>query len=184
MSAHYFKKESKENMVSQKTLKNSANGMSLIEVIVASAIIVASVVSIMGAYGGLTSLSLKNTPKIQAAMLLEEGAEALKIMRDSGWTANINPLVNGTTYRFTWDNTASRWKATTSVALIDSTFDRTFVTTAVYRDLTTYDVVSSSCSNCSIDTGTRKVTISVSWLSDTGTTTKSVDTYVYNLHNS
>lgn len=152
--------------------------MSLIEVLVAAAIIVSSVVSIMGAYGGLTSLSLKNTPKLQAAMLLGEGAEALRIIRDSGWTENIASLSNGTTYRFTWDTAGGRWRATTSAFMIDGMFDRTFTLSAVSRDSTSYDPVTTGGT---LDTGTRKASIQVSWNDGTGTTTKSVETYIYNI---
>lgn len=157
---------------------NTSSGMSLIEVLVASAIIVSSVVSIMGAYGGLTSLSLKNTPKLQAAMLLGEGAEALRVIRDSGWTSNIATLSNGTTYRFTWDTAEGRWRATTSASMIDGMFDRTFTLSAVNRDSTSYDPVTTGGT---LDTGTRKALIQVSWNDGTGTTTKSVETYIYNI---
>lgn len=155
----------------------TSKGMSLVEVLVAAAIIVASVVSIMGAYAGLTSLSLKNTPKLQAAMLLAEGAEALRIMKESGWSTNIGNLTNGTTYRFTWDNSESRWKSTTTVSLIDGMFDRTFVLSAVNRDATTFDPVTSGGT---LDSNTKKAVIQVSWSDGTSTTTKSVETYIYN----
>lgn len=56
-------------------------GVSIIEVLIASAIIMTSVVSIMGVYGGLTSIAIRNTAKVQAGMLLDEGAEALRYER-------------------------------------------------------------------------------------------------------
>ncbi|HEY1037485.1 MAG TPA: prepilin-type N-terminal cleavage/methylation domain-containing protein [Candidatus Paceibacterota bacterium] len=153
-------------------------GMSLVEVLVASAIIMTSVVSIIGAYGGLTKLSLDNMPRIQSAMLLEEGAEALRLMRDSGWTAHIAPLGENAPYRFVWS--AGQWRATTSPALIDSKFSRTFTLAPVYRDATTYDIVQTGGT---LDSGTKKATVSVSWNQKGVTTTQSIELYVYNTFN-
>lgn len=150
-------------------------GMSLVEIIIGSSIIMVSVVALLGVFGGLTSLSVKNTPRVQAAMLLDEGAEILKIFRDSGWTSNIASLTNGTTYRFLWQSNA--WIATTSSNMIDGIFDRTFMLSAVNRDSTSYDIVTSGGTT---DTGTRKATITVSWNDGSGTTSKSVEMYVYN----
>lgn len=159
-------------------MKKSSAGMSLVEVLIGAAIILTSVASLVGVFGGLTSLSLNSTPKVQAAMLLDEGVEALRLMRDSGWTAQINSLSNGTTYYFIWQN--STWKATTTVQVVDSLFTRSFVLSAVDRDTTTHDIVTSGGA---VDTGTRKATISVAWLGQSGTTTKSVETYLYNSYN-
>lgn len=149
--------------------------MTLVEVIIGSAIIVSAMVSIIGVYGSLTSMSLNNTKKVQAAMLLEEGAEALRLMRDDGWTANINGLTNGTTYRLAW--TSNEWRSTTTPVKVDGIFDRTFVLSAVNRDATTYDIVSSGGS---LDTGTRKATVTVSWFDQTATSTRSIELYLYN----
>ncbi len=153
-------------------------GMSLVEVLIASAIIMTSVVSIIGAYGGLTSLSLNNTPRVQAAMLLEEGAEALRLMRDSGWTSQIASLGDGVQYRLAWNN--NQWRATTSSALIDSRFDRYFTLSSVYRDSTSYNIVASGGV---MDPGTKKATVNVAWNSKGATTTQKVELYIYNTFN-
>lgn len=158
-----------------KDVKRYSSGISVIEVVIAATIILVSVVSIISLFGNLTSLSIRNTPRVQAAMLLEEGTEALRIMRDAGWGANINPLADATTYRLLWQN--SRWTATTSSELVDGFFDRTFTLSAVSRDATSYDIVTSGGS---VDIGTRKVIMSVAWNDGTGTTTKSVEFNIYN----
>jgi Tfp pilus assembly protein PilV len=155
-------------------MQHKKSGMSLIEVIVGSAIIVSSMVSIIGVYGGLTNLSLRNMPKVQAAMLLEEGAEILRLMRDSGWSSKIGTLSNGTTYRFVWQNNA--WTSTTSTQMIDNFFDRTFVLSTVNRDAS-HNIVTSGGT---LDTGTKKATMYVSWRDGAATTTKSVELYIYN----
>jgi hypothetical protein len=107
-------------------------------------------------------------------MLLDEGAEALRLMRDDGWTTNIASLTVDTPYRLAWNNA---WTATTSTALIDNYFDRTFTLSSVSRDASSYDIVSSGGT---ADTNTKKATVSVSWNDGSGTTTKSVELYLYN----
>lgn len=163
-------------------LNHRNRGVSLVEVLIASAIIMSSVVSIMGVYSGLTSIAIRNTAKVQAGMLLDEGAEALRFMRDVSWSTNINPLVNGTTYTLYWDYTVANygWKATTTRDMIDDQFDRTFVVSSVNRDATTYDIVNSGGT---LDTGTRKATISVAWYDGAATSTKSIIMYLYNTYN-
>lgn len=154
-------------------------GMSIIEVIVGSAIIIASLAGIIGAYGGLTGLSLRNTPKVQVAMLLDEGAEVLKIMRDTGWTSKIAPLATGgTAYRLIWQN--NQWVATTSAIMIDNYFDRTVQFYTVNRDATSYDVVTSGGT---LDTGTRRAVVSVSWIDGNATTTRSIEMFLFNTFN-
>ncbi len=152
------------------------------EVLIASAIIMTSVVAIMGVYSGLTSMAIRNTAKVQAGMLLDEGAEALRFMRDVSWASNINPLVNGTTYTLYWDYSVANygWKATTTRDLIDDQFDRTFVLSAVNRDATSYDIVNTGGT---LDTGTRKATVTVSWYDGVATTSKSIIMYLYNTYN-
>lgn len=156
--------------------KNHKKGMSLIEVVIAAAIIGGSIVFIMGIYASLSSLSFRNTARIQSAMLAEEGIAALKTMRDAGWSSRIASLTVGTTYRLNWSG--SYWQATTSAALIDDQFDRTFVLSSVSRDNIDSDIVTSGGT---VDSNSRKVTISVSWLDGGATTTKSLESYLFNI---
>lgn len=155
---------------------STKKGLTVIEVIVASAVFSAAVVSIGGAYNYFSRVAYRNTASVQAAFLAEEGVEAVRILRDYSWSGNIAGLTNGTTYRLTWNGT--RWGTTTSATLIDNQFDRTFVLSAVNRD-GSFDVVTSGGS---LDTGTRKVTVTVSWyLPGDGTSTKSVEAYISNI---
>lgn len=161
--------------------KIKSRGVSVVEVLIASAIIMSSVVAILGVYSGLTSISLRNTAKVQAGMLLDEGAEALRFMRDVSWASNISPLVNGTTYWLFWDYSTSTygWRATTSPIIIDDQFERSFVMSQVNRDVSTFDIVSSGGT---VDAGTRKATITTSWFDKTSTSSKSIVMYLYNTY--
>lgn len=169
--------------MNKKVVQPSARkrGVSVVEVLIASAIMMTSVISIMGVYSGLTSIAIRNTAKVQAGMLLDEGAEALRFMRDVSWATNINPLANGTTYTLYWDYSVENygWRATTTRDLIDDQFDRTFVLSSVNRDVTTYNIITSGGT---LDTGTRKATINVTWFDGLATSSKSIIMYLYNTY--
>lgn len=140
----------------------------------ASAVLLLVVVSVMGAYSAYLRHGLLAVERVQAALLLEEGMEALRVMRDNGYTTYISTLSTSTAYRFSFDTT---YHATTTATLIDSTFDRTFRLSDVYRD-TAGNIVSSGGV---YDPGTKKAAVSVSWKTSSGTTTKSISTYLINL---
>lgn len=147
-------------------------GFSLIEIVIASSIILLIVVSIFSSYVVSLSASSKNTAFLQSAFLAEEGTEALKNMRDWGFAENIASLSNDTTYYLEWLN--GHWQATTTNIFIDGKFDRSFVLSEVSRDGGNDVVVSGG----SVDTGTKKVTVSVSWSDGSATTTKIMESYV------
>lgn len=157
--------------------KKIKKGFSLVEIIIASSILLISVISIFSAFVLALSTSSKNTAKVQAAFLLEEGNEALRNMRDFGFSANISPLQNNTSYRLAWDS--QRWQATTTNTFIDSKFDRTFVLSEVQRDID-HNIVSSGGT---VDNNTKKVTVSVSWRDGSATTTRLMESYVSNIFN-
>ena len=152
-------------------------GFTLIEVVVASAICLTIVVGIVGAFVGTLRVSANSTARVQAAFLEEEGLEALRILRDNGWTSNIASLTSGTTYYLTYDSAALTWKATTTRASIDSTFYRTFVLSDVYRD-GSKNIVSSGGT---LDSAIKKCTVSVAWQDRNATTTRSLSTYLTNI---
>lgn len=152
-------------------------GISVVEIIVASAIISMSMVAISIVYGNLVKLSIENTEKIQATFLLDEGVEAIKTMRNESWS-NIASTTAGATYYFVWSN--NTWRGTTTSALIDEKFIRTFVVNPVYRDSSTFNILSNTSGT--LDPGTKKVDIATSWLYKGSTSTKSITMYIFNLY--
>jgi Tfp pilus assembly protein PilV len=150
------------------------NGFGIAEIIIAVAVVSISVFGLLA----VASVSLKtlrmNTNNIKAAFLLEEGMEAVKILRDSGWDENITPLSTGTDYFLTFDGTT--WKATTSNVFVDNLFERKFFLNSVNRDANDDIAVSGAP-----DQNTKKATVFVSWLSSSGTTTRSISTYMTKL---
>ncbi|MES2623479.1 MAG: hypothetical protein V4576_03685 [Patescibacteria group bacterium] len=153
------------------------SGMSVVEIIIASAIISLSMISIAVVYGNFISLSTQNTAKVQAAFLLDEGVEAIKTMRGEKWT-NIASTTASTTYYFIWQT--DKWRATTTPAVIDKIFIRTFVVSPVYRDVSTFNILPNTSGT--LDPGTKKVDITVKWPEKGATSTRTTSMYIFNLY--
>lgn len=150
-------------------------GFTIIEVIVASAIITVSMLSVMSvATKGIefSNLALRQT---EANFLLEEGAEAVKIIRDTNWS-NISGLTVGTNYYLSYDNNSNIWSLGTTPNTVDSIFSRAIVFSSVYRDGND-DIADSGTE----DTRARKATISVSWASNGQSYSKDLSFYVLDI---
>lgn len=164
-------------MLTTQYLKHFKKGISIIEVIIASSIISLSIISISVVYGNFITLSVQNTQKVQANFLLNEGVEAIKTMRGEAWS-NIASTTAGVLNYFSWSTNV--WRGTTTPVVIDNTFTRTFVVSPVYRDVSTFNILPDTSGT--LDPGTRKVDIAVSWLYKGATSTKSITMYIFNLY--
>ncbi len=148
----------------------------MVEVLVMVSIATFSIFFIWKVYTVFIKISLSNPSFFQASFLAEEGIEAVKFMRDSGWSANIAPLVSGTLYTLTFNNVA--WGVSVDYAFIDNRFDRRISVENVYRDGS-----GNIASSGSLDPNTKKILSTVSWQNDTATTTRQITTYVSNIFN-
>lgn len=159
------------NKIQNKTQK----GFGVLEIVIGIAILSFSLLGLFM----VSHISLKiiddDTGNIQAGFLLEEGLEAVKVLRDSGWDANIKTLNAGSNYYLTFNG--STWQSTTTNTYIDNVFERKFILENVNRDIN--DDISVSGTP---DQDTKKVTVYVSWLGRNSTTTKSISTYITNLY--
>lgn len=144
--------------------------------LVAMSILLAVVVALAAVEGQYFRTVYATSPEVKAAYLLEEGVEAVKLLRDSSWSTYITPLSTSVTYYYTW--TGSLWRETVTPALIDTLFARTFVVENVYRD-SNKDIQSSG----TLDPNTKKFTVSVAWKAGSATTTRQVATYITNMFN-
>lgn len=155
------------------------NGVSLVEIIIASSIISVTLLVLVSVYSLVARYSISNIKTLKATQLVEEGVEVLKYLRDSGYTQNIAPLANSTSYYLYWDQNISPglWTATTSNILLENRYEVKFVLSPVYRD-SDFNVVSSGGS---IDNDSKKATISVSYRESGATTTKSTEAYIFNI---
>ncbi len=163
------------NIEISKYRHRAPRGVALVEVVISSAIFLIAVLGITAAFSLSLKASLQNTSKVQATLLAEEGIEAMRAVRDGGWTSKIVPLTAGTSYYLYW--TGTNWTSTTTYALVDSTFERKVVLGSVSRD-SNQNIVLSGGTN---DANTRKVTVTVSWREGTATSTKSLATYLTNI---
>jgi len=153
------------------------NGFSLVEVIIVISIFLAVLIPFVSLLNLISRSALANTAKVQAAFLEEEGLEIVRILRDSGWNANIASQTPGAYLFFTFDGT--RWATTTSNIYIDGFFERKALVSQVYRD-NNQNIVSNGGS---LDSNTKKITVFVSWTDRGATTTKSLSTYFTNIFN-
>ncbi len=151
-------------------------GTGLVEVVIAAAIITLVVLGLMSAFTLHFRIGLDTSGRIQGALLAEEGVEAFKFLRDESWTNRIAPLSTATTYYLA--TTSTGWEATTTKKTDLGKFVRTAVLNSVNRDASGFIVSSGGTT----DSGTRQIVITVSWPTASGTTTRSITTYLTNLY--
>src|SRR3990167_6202962 len=154
----------------------TGSGFVLIEALVASSILSVVLAAGIGAFLLSVRLHFGSTAEVQSAFLAEEGLEALRIMRDNGWTANIASQTASSTFYISFNG--STWVSTASNTYIDGTFERSVVLYDVYRD-GGEDITESG----TLDPDTKKVTVSVSWRTQSGTSTRSLSIYMTNMFN-
>lgn len=152
-------------------------GSVLIEAIVGSAVCLTVLLGVLGTFGAVSKMSRANTAGVQAAYLEEEALEAVRILRDTSWIANIASQTPGASFYLTFDG--STWKATTTNAYIANSFERRVVIDNVSRDGAQNIVISGG----TLDPKTKKVTVFVSWSTRGVTTTRSLSTYLTNIFN-
>ena len=159
--------------------KKTNRGFSIIEIIIASSVILMVWIAVFYTYSVLTQFSSRNTSSVKASMLLEEGSEALRSIKDSSWTSNIEAssvCTSSNPCRLSYDMTSDLWSATTSNIMIDGKFNRTFFLSDVNRD-SNFNVVNSGGT---LDLGSKKATVVVSWYQGNSTTSQNLETYLFN----
>jgi len=161
-------------MTSSKDIKK--RGFSLVEVLFAVSIILVFVVSLVGVHNLYLNASSANADNLKALLLLEEGVEAVRFMRDTSWTDNIAPAVLGNAYYL--NIVGTNWVTTNTPELIDGKFDRTVRLMSVARDANGRITSSGG----TVDANTRLLVSSVSWWKGGATTTKSISTYITDIH--
>jgi len=142
----------------------------MVEVVVATSIILISVLASMSVVQKSIVVSRQSLHTTQAAFLLEEGAEAVRINRDNSWT-DISNLTNGTSYYPTFSS--GSWVLFASPTTI-GIFTRTVTIQNVNRNVSTGDIASSGTN----DPGTKLVTVNVSWKEGANTITKTLSFYI------
>ncbi len=158
--------------------KNKYNvGSALVEVMIACSIFSILSFSLISATNKGINLSNVALRQVQASFLLEEGAESVKIIRDNNWS-NITGFTNNTNYYTSFNTTTNTVSLSTTSNTIDNFFTRTIVFSPVSRDAND-DIATSG----TVDSGTKKVTVTVSWPSAGVTLSKSLSFYISNIFN-
>ncbi|HEY4506386.1 MAG TPA: hypothetical protein VJJ24_02995 [Candidatus Paceibacterota bacterium] len=152
-------------------------GFGLIEIIVGATIISVSFFVLLGVTRNALVLSRETSRSIRAAFLMEEGLEAVRILRDRSWATEIASLTVDTEYNLYFNGTT--WVSTTTPEVIDGIFTRTFVVRNVNRDASD-DIAETG----TLDPGTRKIEVDVAWTSARGNQkSESASTYLTNFTN-
>jgi Tfp pilus assembly protein PilV len=150
-------------------------GMSVLEVLIGSTIITVGILALSQTYSTYVRYALTHDKKIQSTYLLEEGIEAMTLMRDSSWSTNISSVSSATTSLY-FNGTMWQFSSTTN-EYIDGTFVRNVVVSPVTRDGN-----NRIASSGSVDSNTRKVTVTVSYLQGSATTSDTLSKYIVNMY--
>lgn len=148
-------------------------GFGILEIVVGSAILLAVAMGAAAVFGNLARASEANLRAVKAAFLLEEGAEAVRQLRDVGWIS-FSSLPSDRDHFFSWSG--SGWGVTENNVLIDGVFERKFRLAEVYRSAN-YDIAASGA----VDPNTRLATVALSWKSGSATTSRELIFYLANL---
>lgn len=153
------------------------SGFTLIEVIVASSVISMCMFALMQSAQKGINLSGVALEKSQASLLLEEGAEAIKSIRDDNWTTISN--LNNQPYYLFFNTNTKKWELNNIASTIDGLFTRTVIFSDVERD-SNYDIVESGGT---VYSGTKKVLVDVSWVSGDSSISRNLSFYISDIFN-
>ena len=156
-----------------KSKRKLVSGFMMVEIVVATSIIIIVLLTTMSTVQKGITISHQSVHSSQAAFLLEEGAEAVRISRDNNWT-NISGLTPGTNYYPTFSG--GTWTLSLTPNQVGK-FIRTVMISNVLRDATTMDISDSGTS----DTGTKLITVNVSWDESGNTISKNLKFYISNI---
>lgn len=161
-------------------IKNKTKGFSLVEVLIASAMISLVAFSIITASSKGLELSDKSLNQIKVNNIIEEGIEAIKTIRDDNWD-NIENLEIDIDYYLSFDTNSNSWNLTTTEELVDEIFNRKIRFYNIERDSNTDDLVASGSGI--LDDGGRRVDISVTYLYKEEIINKEASFYLFDLFN-
>lgn len=153
--------------------KDTQQGLGIIEIIVAVAVILFGFTAILQLFRLNIQSSIQNREGLRAHALLAEAMEAARSVRDAGWI-NLSALTPGVDYYPVIS--AGAWALQTSNPGPVDGFSRRVVLDQARRDVNS-DIVTSGGT---IDPDTFRVTAYITWQSGGGTKTKNLVTYLTN----
>ena len=129
-------------------------GFSVVEIIIAAAIFTLTVGAFVLASEVLRELAANNVERTEAALLLEEGAEAMLILRDFSWEANVAILETDSLYYLYWDG--SSYQMSEEEVVINQSYLRRVTLYEAHRNASGTYVESGT-----VDPDTRRVLIEI-----------------------
>ncbi|MBP9802787.1 MAG: hypothetical protein KBD14_00560 [Candidatus Pacebacteria bacterium] len=150
-------------------------GFMMVELIVISAVLMIIVIAASYVAKKSIEVSSRTLHTVEASFLLEEGAEVMRILRDTNFD-NTDPAIEGTSNQYL-TLVSGTWSLV-DAPQTNGIFTRIININPVYRDSTTADIVTSGGT---LDTGTSKITITVSWTEGTETLSKTLSFYLSDL---
>ncbi len=165
-----MKKIFQNNFCSNRNAKHHREGFMMVEMLIVISIISVSIIAFMAVAQKSIFISRQSTHATQAGFLLEEGAEAVRIVRDNAWS-NIGALTLDTDYYPTFSGGTWTLALTPNIVGI---FTRTVSAASVKRDNVTGDISDVGTD----DPSTKLITVTVSWMEGGDTITKTLSFYI------
>lgn len=135
-------------------------GIGLVEILIVTAVLGVGLLAVISFLIYSRGVTFQVARTVEATSIAEEGIEAVRVMRDDGWTTNIATLDAGTPATYYPVVSADKWTLTTTdPGPINNLYTRTVVVEQVGRDGA--DEILSS--GGTIDPNTKKVTATVTW---------------------
>lgn len=157
-------------------MTKNESGLGLVEVLIGASIIVVGILAILVTHSTYVKYALSHDEEVQSTYLLEEGIEAMTLLRDTSWSANIVPISTSATTSLYFNGTAWTMSSTTN-EYIDGIFTRNVRVYAVNRDVN--GKIADVGTN---DPDTRKIVVTLTYPERTGTTTESITKYLVNMY--
>ena len=145
----------------------------MVEILVVASIITISVLAAMAVAQKSVYVSRQALHNLEAGFLLEEGAEAVRVLRDNSWD-NISALSPGTNYYPLFSD--GTWTLSTTPQTI-GIFTRKINIASVNRD----DATGAISHLGSDDPGTKLITATVSWPEGGVTPSKTLPFYIMDI---
>ena len=155
-------------------MRKTQAGFTLVEIVVASAIISFSLVSMVAIASNSIAYSRRSLNTYGASAELEEGMEVTRMLQAQSW-ASIANLTPNTQYYFAFTTAPDTWAVSTTPKT-DGIYTRTLTVTPVSR--ASGAIVPTGTD----DPGTKLVTITVTWQESGVTVTKTLSGYISDIY--
>lgn len=130
-------------------------------------------IAIIQAFTAYEYAQSRQESAVKGQLLAEEGIEALKFVRNTGWGSLSSIPLNTTRYLYF---SGSAWTVTTTPEVIDGSFYRSLSDKSVSRDGSSNIVASGG----TVDPNTLLFTVNVAWSTRGATSTDSYSDYFLN----